>query len=310
MMETLAPLCAGGALTCGIIGIVSINAEIRKAQENPDDDFYLANVSPMLLIVLPYFRFVGKIINLIFRFFKSLPGAGQYPWSLYQKLTVVTDLKILIAGKKNVLISDEIFGMMIVLGGAGGLFGGFAYKILGSIAFPIVFVSVGFGLPYLWLSEAAKYRQKVITRELPFAMDLMSLTVEAGLDFTVALQRIINEMGRGILSDEYSEMLRQIQLGTPRKEALRDLANRCQVVSLTSCCSAIIQADEVGANLAPILKILSGTLREQRSTRAEELAGKAPVKMLAPLILCIFPCVFIIIFAPIFIKTVIGGPSM
>jgi tight adherence protein C len=141
-------------------------------------------------------------------------------------------------------------------------------------------------------------------------MDLMSLTVEAGLDFTVALQRIINEMGRGILSDEYSEMLRQIQLGTPRKEALRDLANRCQVVSLTSCCSAIIQADEVGANLAPILKILSGTLREQRSTRAEELAGKAPVKMLAPLILCIFPCVFIIIFAPIFIKTVIGGPSM
>lgn len=307
MEELLAPWFAGASLTLGLIGIVSINAEIRKAQENPDDNFYLANVSPLLIIFLPYFRFSGKVISIIFHFFKIMPSALQYPWKFYESMNKFTNLKIIVAGKRNIIQPDEIYGMMAFLGILGAGFGIFVYKTLQALSLAVVFPLVAFFLPFLWLVEAARKRQKIITRQLPFAMDLMSLTVEAGLDFSVALQRIINEMGRGPLADEFTELLREIRLGSSRKEALRSLSDRVQVPSLSSVCSALIQADEVGASLVPILKILSETLRQQRSTRAEELAGKAPVKMLAPLILCIFPCVFIIIFGPIFIKTVLKG---
>lgn len=307
MEELLAPIFTGASISLGLIGIVSVNAEVRKAQENPDDNYYLANSSPLLIIFLPYFRITGKIVSFFFYLFKPLPGLFQYPWKFYESVTKATDLKIIIAGQRNVIHPPEIYGMMLLLGLGGLAFGLFAFQALQIISLAIIFPCVGFFLPYLWLSESAKKRQKKITRQLPFAMDLMTLTVEAGLDFSVALQRIVNEMGRGALADEFAEMLRDIKLGTPRKEALRSLADRCQVTSLNSVCSALIQADEVGASLSPILKILSETLRQQRFTRAEEMAGKAPVKMLAPLILCIFPCVFAVIFGPIFIKTVILG---
>ena len=307
MEELLAPIFAGTSLALGLIGMVSVNAEIRKAQENPDDNFYLSNASPFLIILLPYFRFAGKIVNLFFHIFKVLPSVLQYPWKIYEAAVKFTTLKIIVAGKRNSIQPDEVFGMMLFLGAMGLGFGLFTYKTLEILSFAVIFPMVGFFLPYLWLMEAARKRQKTITRQLPFAMDLMTLTVEAGLDFSVALQRIINEMGRGPLADEFTELLREIRLGSSRKEALRSLAERVQVTSLRSVCSALIQADEVGASLVPILKILSETLRQQRSSRAEEMAGKAPVKMLAPLILCIFPCVFIVIFGPIFIKTVLKG---
>lgn len=153
--------------------------------------------------------------------------------------------------------------------------------------------------PAFWLRAALRRRHLEIFRALPFVLDLLTLSVEAGMDFMSALQRNCERRALDPLNEELIRMIREIQIGTPRRVALRHLADRVNQPDLRGVTHALIQADELGVSIGSILRIQSDQLRGRRFDRAEKLAGEAPVKMLGPLMLFIFPAVFIILLAPL-----------
>lgn len=166
----------------------------------------------------------------------------------------------------------------------------------------IAFLVVGFMFPAMNLGEQAKKRQKSIMLQLPNTLDLLTISVEAGLDFMSAMRRVVEKHPAGPLKEELERFFKQTELGRPRREALREMANRVQLQDLNAVVSALIQADRLGVSIGPILNMQSEMLRIRRGQRAEKLAQEAPVKMMMPLIACILPSVFIMILAPIIIQ--------
>jgi tight adherence protein C len=161
-------------------------------------------------------------------------------------------------------------------------------------------------LPTLWLYRAVKLRHLSIMKSLPFVLDLLTLSVEAGMDFISALQRNCKSRRLDPLNEELLRMTKEIQVGSSRKEALRNMANRVKQPDLKAVAFALIQADELGVSIGAILRIQSEQLRSRRFDRAEKLASEAPVKMLGPLMLCIFPAVFIILLGPVLTQAMKG----
>jgi len=178
-----------------------------------------------------------------------------------------------------------------------------------SIGWALVAVMVGAWFPVHWLGDQVKRRQLRITRGLPYHLDLLTLAVEAGLDFTGALAKAVEKGKPGPLKDELSLVLKQLKLGKTREESLKALIERVDLPALTAFVTALILADRMGTSLGKVLRIQSAQLRLERSQRAEKLANQAPVKMLLPLIGCIFPTVFLVLFGPIVFAFVFGGAA-
>lgn len=155
----------------------------------------------------------------------------------------------------------------------------------------------GYFLPRLWLNRRIQARQKAIVKALPDAIDLLTISVEAGLGFDLALQRVVEKWNND-LSREFARVLSDIRLGKSRREALRDLVARTGVPDLSTFIAAVIQAEQLGVSIAKILRVQSDQLRVRRRQRAEELAHQAPVKMLFPLVFLIFPSMFVVILGP------------
>ena len=160
--------------------------------------------------------------------------------------------------------------------------------------------------PMMWLRGALKRRHLAIMKALPFVLDILTLSVEAGMDFISALQRNCASRRLDPLNEELLRMTKEIQVGSSRKDALRNMANRCRQPDLKSVACALIQADELGVSIGAILRIQSEQLRSRRFDRAEKLANEAPTKMLGPLMLCIFPAVFIILLGPVLAQAMKG----
>ena len=158
--------------------------------------------------------------------------------------------------------------------------------------------------PSLWLKQALGTRHRAIQRALPFVLDLLTLSVEAGMDFMSALQRNCERRQLDALNEELIRMIREIQLGTTRRMALANMSKRVDLADLRSVTYSLIQADELGVSVGSILRIQADQMRQRRFDRAERLANEAPVKLLGPLMLFIFPCVFIILLGPILQQSV------
>jgi tight adherence protein C len=137
----------------------------------------------------------------------------------------------------------------------------------------------------------------MMQRELPDAIDLLTISVESGLGFDAALQQVAHNT-QGPLADEFSRVLREMQIGSSRSEALRALAERTSVVELRSFVSSMVQADAFGIPIANVLRVQSSEMRVKRRQRAEEKAQQVPVKMTIPLIFCILPCLFVAVMGP------------
>ena len=161
-------------------------------------------------------------------------------------------------------------------------------------------------LPDIWLRGAVKRRHLEIQKALPFVLDLLTLSVEAGMDFISALQRNCRLRRLDPLNEELLRMTKEIQVGRSRREALKDMAKRVGQPDLRSVAHALVQADELGVSIGAMLRIQSDQLRSRRFDRAEKLAAEAPVKMLGPLMLCIFPAVFIILLGPVLTQAMKG----
>lgn len=153
--------------------------------------------------------------------------------------------------------------------------------------------------PVLWLKGTKKRRALRIQRSLPFVLDLLTLSVEAGLDFMSAMQRNVERRDIDDLGEELLRVIHEIRLGKSRRVALAEMAGRVQLPDLNSVVNALIQADEMGVSVGSILRIQSEQIRQRRFERAEKMANEAPVKMLGPLFLFIFPAVLLVLLGPI-----------
>jgi tight adherence protein C len=158
---------------------------------------------------------------------------------------------------------------------------------------------VGFQFLDFYLKGKAKTRQNEISRSLPGFIDLLTLTIEGGLDLMAAVERILEKIKPGALREELQTISQETRLGTPRKEALEHWAFRTNIPDVLSLTSMIIQSEELGTGLSTVLRSYSDDMRVRRITRAEEAAGKAPVKLLFPMMVFFFPIVFVVIFGPL-----------
>ncbi len=190
------------------------------------------------------------------------------------------------------------------------------FFVLGLMTFNLIhkpwWYALPFGLfgavfPHLWLSDQIKKRQHAIARALPYNIDLLTLSVEAGLDFQAAMGTVVEKGMPGPLLEEMSILLSEIRLGKTRAEALRNMGDRIQLVEVSAFVSNLVQADKMGTSLGKVLRIQSTQMRISRTQRAEKLANEAPLKMLLPLIGCIFPTVFLVLFGPIVYRLMYGG---
>ncbi|MBN2493699.1 MAG: type II secretion system F family protein [Deltaproteobacteria bacterium] len=168
------------------------------------------------------------------------------------------------------------------------------------------FTILGWFFPEIWLRDQVVKRHFKMTRELPYNLDLLTLSVEAGLDFQAAVDTVGKKGRQGPLTDEFATMLKELRMGKTRQEALRSMADRVGLAPLSRFIQALIQADRMGTSLGKVLRIQSTQLRIERTQRAEKLANEAPVKMIFPLVACIFPTVFIVLFSPIIFQLLYG----
>ena len=153
--------------------------------------------------------------------------------------------------------------------------------------------------PGTWLKSLIRKRHLSILKALPNVLDLLTLSVEAGKDFLTALREITARRSSDALNDELIRTLHEIQLGKGRQTALKEMAGRVRQAELTSVLNSIIQADELGVSIGQLLRIQGDQLRAKRFARAEKLANEAPVKILFPVVIFIFPSVFLILMGPI-----------
>ncbi|MBI2914363.1 MAG: type II secretion system F family protein [Firmicutes bacterium] len=161
--------------------------------------------------------------------------------------------------------------------------------------------ALGYLYPEAWLRSRYLARARRLSKELPFALDLLSVCVEAGLSFDAALGRVLGKLNPGPLTEEFAILRRQMRMGRSRREALKEMAKRARSPELLSFVLALIQADQLGASISGILRTLSEQARTRRSYQAETDALKAPVKMLFPLLVFIFPALAIVFFGPVFL---------
>ncbi len=193
-------------------------------------------------------------------------------------------------------VSTGLFvGLAIVaLAALGGVSG---QGFLGLLVMGII----GFMLPRFWLRSAVGSRQRKIVKSLPDAMDLITTCVEAGLGLDAALAKVSGQM-KGPLAKEISQMLLEVGMGRLRRDALSDLGQRTGVQELISFVNAVIQAEQLGVSIGHVLKVQSDQMRTHRRQRAEKLAHEAPIKMMFPLVLCIFPAFMLVILGPAVIR--------
>jgi len=174
-----------------------------------------------------------------------------------------------------------------------------------AIEWALVAVVLGFFLPDIWINDEKKRRQKRIERKLPDTIDIIAISVEAGLGFDAAVQRVASKT-KDDLPLEFERFLLELRLGKSRREALRNIVWRTGVADLSQFITAIIQADQLGVSIANVLRIQSEQMRVKRRQRAEEQAHKAPIKMLFPMAFCIFPAIFVVILGPV-VPSIMNG---
>jgi tight adherence protein C len=207
--------------------------------------------------------------------------------------------RLAIAGNPKRWNADRILAAkglgLLALGLLGGLYG--AHKPLMAVLYAAGAGGIGFYVPSLLLYNAGVKRQAKIQADLPDAMDMLTVCVEAGLGFDAALTRVASSI-TGPVAAEFSRALQEIQIGKSRTQALRALADRTTVAELRAFVSALVQAGELGIPVASVLREQATEMRLRRRMRAEEKAQQVPVKILFPLIGCLFPALFIIIIGP------------
>ncbi|MBS3762149.1 MAG: type II secretion system F family protein [Planctomycetes bacterium] len=303
---------AVGLSVCGIMFYLgAMYADYRMQERGEDEERRVIEQrgATLLKFLKPLVAFFGHLVSSAIQRLQSNFGDDGMVGYLI-RLRIRIQRVVTAAGSPGGLSGDQMLGL-VCLSAIWWTGLGFVIWFLLGISLPIfVGLVVGFVHPFLWLKGRLTERRNEIRRLMPYALDLLTLSVEAGLDFTSALARLVPKLKGSALVEEFEEVLRQIRLGRSRADALRDLADRVSMPEMTAFCGSMVQADELGADLGPVLRIQSDQMRQQRSNLAEKKAMEAPVKILFPLIAFIFPTVFIILFSPMgirYLKRIFGS---
>ena len=172
-----------------------------------------------------------------------------------------------------------------------------------AIGFAFYALAAGFYLPFMILKRKIKSRRRSMVRDLPDVLDLLTVSVEAGLGFDGALHKLSEKM-KGALVEEFSRLLNEMRVGVPRRTALLAMSSRCNIEDVSVFTTSLVQADQLGVSIGNVLRVQSAAMREKRRQRAQEAAMKAPVKMLLPLVMFIFPTIFVILLGPAMINLI------
>lgn len=217
---------------------------------------------------------------------------------------------LLTAGLSQELNEDEFIGLKILWGvffPIGLMIMNFALQM----GFPLyaipLFGIIGWKLPDFYATNARKTRYLAVIMDLPFFIDLMALSTEAGLDLIGAISRIVEKAENSVLADEFRLVLKDIKLGSSRKESLSRLADRLDIPEITSFAAVVKDAEETGASIAQVLKDQSIQMRLERFVRAEKAGARASQLMLFPLMFLILPAVFTMVFSPVILQFFYGG---
>jgi tight adherence protein C len=214
-------------------------------------------------------------------------------------------LRLLAAGMGRSLSPTTFLAAKALFGGLGAvvgfLIGGSSWGALGGIAFGFMCAAGGFAVPGVLVSGKARRRRDAISSQLPDTLDLLAVSVEAGMGFDGAVAKVTEHM-EGPLTDEFSLTLGEMRIGEGRSDALKKMAERVATPEVATFTRAIIQADQLGISLGRILRVQAAETRLKRQAAAEEKAMKAPIKMLFPTVAFIFPAMFFVVLGPAFIN--------
>lgn len=231
------------------------------------------------------------------------------------------DKKLIAGGYEGLIKAHEVIGLRVMMPlGLGSVlcillsmsYGSMPPGIGSMLAdrqyliYLVIIMLLGF-YPDLWMKNSVQKRHKSIERALPFVLDLLTLSVESGLDFMSGINRIIQFRAIDPLGEELIRVFREIQVGRSRKVALQNMAERIDHTDIRSVTNALVQADELGTGIGSALRIQSDQIRVKRFQRAEKLGNEAPVKMLFPLVAFIFPSVFLILLGPVIMQMASRG---
>lgn len=223
---------------------------------------------------------------------RYMPAAG----------TETLEKRLLEAGRPWNLSPRELLAVKYVLSGMGALILIELGKLLGQSAIQSAVMAfagciAGWMLPDVVINYKIRQRKGQVEKNLPDVLDLITVCVEAGLGFDAALAKVVEKSG-GVLADELYQVLQEIRMGKPRREALREMAERVAVDDLSNFVGSIIMAEQLGVSIGNVLRLQSKESRQKRRQHVEETAMKAPVKMLIPMVMFIFPAVFIVLLGP------------
>lgn len=278
MFETLIIILAFAAVSLLIILFLPKSIFVRN-EEEVDDTGFIYQIKP----VLTEMAHLNAKISLT-----------SYKAGLHRKMISAGD-------PFGIKITPDEF---IALAQLAGMAGAILLSVIFGFAPTIIFggAALGYALPHMWLTDAVKTRKLVIRRKLPDFLDLLTLSVEAGLDFNAALSKILKISKKSALVEEFKVMEQELKLGTARYHALKAIAGRVDIPDFSAFVGALLQTDRLGASLGPTLRIQADQLRKRRMQLAEKAGGEASVKLLIPLMLFIFPAVFIMLLGPIVIQ--------
>lgn len=258
------------------------------AMVNQDDRTFMDPLSWKLKLLWPFIQIIANFFCVFL------------PYEMLER----TETKITHSGVGYLLNAEQFIALRIISAIIAPLLALFAMVCLKNFQ-PIWFVIMpilGFMLPLIWLSDTRKRRNTAVIRSLPVYLDFITMCVEGGLNLQGALGQAMEKAPPGPLRNEFAIVLRDLRSGLSRADALRRMAERLDISEITSFVSSIIQAEKMGASLATVLRVQSEQRRDERFQRAEKMAMEAPVKLVAPLIMFIFPVTFIVLGFPIVMK--------
>jgi tight adherence protein C len=300
-MELAAAIVAGLAIVLVVYALAPQPASAVRARLDQIGNLQAVGLEELEL-EKPFFERTVRPIA------QRLAGLGQRLTS--ERTVSRTAERLAAAGNPGNMRTGDFAGLKILLAAGLGVGGFLLFLILSRSPLVAVFLGVvmallGYILPEFWLGRRIAGRRRQMLRSMPDTLDLLTISVRAGLAFDSALAKVV-EKTTGPLADEFRRALAEVRVGKVRRDALRDMATRTQVPSVNSFIAAIIQADQLGVPISRVLQVQSEQLRIERRQRAEEMANKAPIKMLIPLVGCIFPSMFIVILGPAIISIIIN----
>ncbi len=280
--------CAGISIFLFIMVVRELNKMIDE-----EDRSYMDPLPRGLKLIWP-------IVQIISHFFCSF-----LPYEMMERI----EKRLQHTGVSYLLIAEQFVAVRIISTFFGFMAGVIILKALeqNQPVWVLLSTIIGFLLPDIWLSDNRKRREAGVIRAMPVYLDFITMAVQAGLNLQGALGQAMEKAPPSPLRNEFGTVLRDLRAGLSRADALRRMADRLDIKEVTSFVSAMIQAERMGASLATVLSVQAGQRRGERFQRAEKLAMEAPIKLVGPLVIFIFPVTFIVLGFPIVMKFLAEG---